>query len=133
MESKPAAEAINAPTPAVALAGVGAAVKPGSAGIRKPLAIFGKQRRLIFFRLTFDTFSLAEQDVLFGFSITMRLGRSPGTASKAQVTFALEAPFDSALANPSGHLVAQMPLQRGPPGHELEAQPVVDHGEPAGR
>ena len=32
----------------------------------------------------------------------------------------------------AAHLLAELLLQRRPPGHELEAQPIVDHGEAAG-
>ena len=44
-----------------------------------------------------------------------------------------EIPLDpAARRHHTAHLPAELLLQRRPPGHELKAEPVVDHGEPAG-
>ena len=38
----------------------------------------------------------------------------------------------AARRHDAADLTAEFLLQRGPPWHELEAEPIIDHGEPAG-
>src|ERR1700749_5160491 len=51
--------------------------------------------------------------------------------SERQVALAAKAPVDPAGAGDAAHLPAEFALQRRNPGHELEAEPIVDHGEAA--
>jgi hypothetical protein len=52
--------------------------------------------------------------------------------SDAQVKLASEAPLDAATRHhDAGDVLAEVLLQRRPPWHQLEAESVIDHGEPA--
>ena len=52
--------------------------------------------------------------------------------SETQSAFSAEAPVHSAARrHDTGHLSAEVLLQRRPPGDELEAEPVIDHCEAA--
>jgi hypothetical protein len=52
--------------------------------------------------------------------------------SDAQVKLACKTPLDAAARHHDARDVpAEVLLQRGPPGHQLEPESVVDHGKPA--
>src|SRR6266702_3300314 len=52
---------------------------------------------------------------------------------QAKVSFATESPLDAAAAlGDAGDVLAELFLYLARPGHELEAEAVVDHGEAAG-
>jgi len=52
---------------------------------------------------------------------------------QAKVSFATEGPLDAATAlGDSSDVLAELLLDLARPGHELEAEAVVDHGEAAG-
>ena len=53
--------------------------------------------------------------------------------SQPQPALAAEAPVHAAIATrDTRNMPIEMPFERGRPGHQLEPQPVVDHGEAAG-
>ena len=52
---------------------------------------------------------------------------------QAESALPAEAPVDAAVrSGDAGDGLAEMAFQRRRPGHELEAEPVIDHGEAAG-
>ena len=52
--------------------------------------------------------------------------------SDSQANFPSKAPGHSAsTCRDAGYLSIEMLLKGGPPGHELESKPVVNHGKPA--
>ena len=54
--------------------------------------------------------------------------------SDAESPLAPEAPIDStARRHRARHVLPELLLERGSPWHQLEAETIVDHGEPAGR
>src|SRR5207253_4730032 len=53
-------------------------------------------------------------------------------ASESESALSTKAPVDpAARQHDAGHMPTELLFQRGAPGHELEAQPIVDHREPA--
>ena len=55
------------------------------------------------------------------------------TVIKSPAPVAAEAPGDGAVvAGDAGHVPAELLFEAWRPGHELEAEAVIDHGEPAG-
>ena len=52
---------------------------------------------------------------------------------QCQSSFAAEAPFDAAIVDDAGDVLAEFFLERRRPRHELEAEAVVDHREATGR
>lgn len=63
----------------------------------------------------------------------LRSARGAATSSQSQPTIAAEAPVDAAIiAGDAGDMVAELLFEGWRPGHQLEAQTVVDHGETAG-
>ena len=51
--------------------------------------------------------------------------------SNAQPAFAPETPVDAAAGGHDARdLLSELLLQRRPPRHELEAETIIDHGEP---
>jgi hypothetical protein len=60
-----------------------------------------------------------------GLSIERRSSRSD-----AEATLTTEAPINQASRQHRvGNVLVDVPIQRGPPGHKLKPQPIVDHGE----
>ena len=55
---------------------------------------------------------------------------NPHVCSGSKVALAPQAPLECRRRGGDARdVLAQMPLERRPPWHELEAQTVVDHGE----
>jgi hypothetical protein len=53
--------------------------------------------------------------------------------SKAEAALAAKAPVDAAIvASDAGDMTAEVLFEGGRPGHELEAETIVEHGEAAG-
>ena len=53
--------------------------------------------------------------------------------SEFEPALSTKTPIDSpARQHHAGHLTAKLLFQRGPPGHELETETIVDHRKPAG-
>jgi hypothetical protein len=54
--------------------------------------------------------------------------------SNAQPTFASETPVNrAARGHDARHLFSELLLQGRPPGHKLETETIIDHGEPTRR
>ena len=72
--------------------------------------------------------------MLVGAGVTVRHGPEPTNwhlQTKARLS--AETPLHvPARRHDAAHLAAEFLLERRPPRHELEAEPVIDHGEPAG-
>ncbi len=70
-------------------------------------------------------------------NVALRKNTDPSDAIvpclQAESALAAEAPVDAAVGSgDAGDVLAEIAFQRRRPGHELEAEPVVDHGEAAG-
>ena len=77
----------------------------------------------------------SEQDIRFQWDLTKIY---PDTAAwetamqEAEAALAPEVPIDTAVvAGDAGDVTADLLLNGGRPGHELEAEAIVDHGEAA--
>lgn len=56
-----------------------------------------------------------------------------GRASESEPALSTEAPVDTAAwQHDAGDVAAELLLQGGPPGHEPEAEAIIDHREPTG-